>query len=128
MLFSSKDQSRLIVSWKLNHSRLTDVILKRLRMPWLWPEWMFNLLPEGREHARCLEIAHQFTGKVIEDRAKAFQASEIQSKRSAFLGKSPFVSHSVSDSILQIYFSNKCMRNNYHCGIFKKKWIHLCLK
>ena len=90
MPFSSKENSRLIFISKLNRSRLTDVILKRLRMPWLWPDWIFNMLPEGREHARCLNIAHEFTGKVIEDRAKAFQASEFHGKRSAFLGKNFF--------------------------------------
>lgn len=56
-------------------------------MPWMWPELMFKLLPEGREHDRCLNIIHQFTRKVIEDRAQAFRASEIRGKRSAFLGK-----------------------------------------
>ena len=72
---------------RIDSLRLTDVILKRLRMPWLWPEWIFKMLPEGREHERCLKIAHQFTGKVIQDRAQAFQASEIHGKRSALLGK-----------------------------------------
>jgi hypothetical protein len=56
-------------------------------MPWMWPDLLFKLLPEGREHDRCLKTIHQFTGKVIEDRAKAFHASEIHGKRSAFLGK-----------------------------------------
>jgi cytochrome P450 family 4 subfamily V len=67
--------------------RLTDIILKRQRMPWMWPDLIFKLLPEGREHDRCLNIVHQFTKKVIQDRAQAFHASEIHGKRSAFLGK-----------------------------------------
>ncbi|CAF4372376.1 unnamed protein product, partial [Adineta steineri] len=52
--------------------KLTDLILKRQRMPWMWPNFLFNLLPEGREHNRYLNIVHQFTKKVIDDRAKDF--------------------------------------------------------
>jgi len=65
--------------------KLTDIILKRLRMPWLWPKPLFDLLPDGREHSRCLNIVHQFTRKVINDRARAFQADEIHGKRPVFL-------------------------------------------
>jgi hypothetical protein len=71
----------------MNLFRITDIILKRQRMPWMWPDWVFKFLPEGREHERCLNIVHQFTQKVIQDRAQAFQASENRGKRSAFLGK-----------------------------------------
>ncbi|CAF1109070.1 unnamed protein product [Adineta steineri] len=65
--------------------KLTDLILKRQRMPWMWPDFLFNLLPEGREHNRCLNIVHQFTKKVIDDRAQDFHANQIHGKRSAFL-------------------------------------------
>ncbi|CAF4209047.1 unnamed protein product [Adineta steineri] len=65
--------------------KLTDLILKRQRMPWMWPNFLFNLLPEGREHNRCLNIVHQFTKKVIDDRAQDFHANQIHGKRSAFL-------------------------------------------
>ncbi|CAF1068446.1 unnamed protein product [Adineta steineri] len=65
--------------------KLTDLILKRQRMPWMWPDFLFNLLPEGREHNRCLNIVHQFTKKVIHDRAQDFHANQIHGKRSAFL-------------------------------------------
>ena len=56
-------------------------------MPWMWPDLLFKLLPEGREHDRCLNTIHQFTKKVIQDRAEAFHAKDIRGKRSAFLGK-----------------------------------------
>ena len=55
-------------------------------MPWLWPDPIFRLTREGREHERCLEIIHQFTKKVIHERAAAFKADQVRSKRSAFLG------------------------------------------
>ncbi|CAF3997706.1 unnamed protein product [Adineta steineri] len=65
--------------------KLTDLIIKRQRMPWMWPDFLFNLLPEGREHNRCLNIVQQFTKKVIHDRAQDFHANQIHGKRSAFL-------------------------------------------
>ncbi|CAF4343051.1 unnamed protein product, partial [Rotaria sordida] len=71
--------------------KLTDIILKRQRMPWLWPDLLFKLLPEGRDHDRNLNIIHQFTKKVIDDRAQAFRADENRGKRYAFLGNCFFV-------------------------------------
>ncbi|UJR08122.1 hypothetical protein I4U23_012399 [Adineta vaga] len=65
--------------------KLTDIILKRQRMPWMWPDIVFQFLPEGREHDRHLNTVHQFTKKVIDDRARDFHASNIQGKRLAFL-------------------------------------------
>lgn len=55
-------------------------------MPWLWPDFLFALFPEGRAHSRYLKIVQGFTQKVIQDRAQGFQANEIRGKRSAFLG------------------------------------------
>jgi len=66
--------------------KVTDVVLKRQRFPWLWPDFVFYLTREGREHERCLKTIHNFTAKVIEDRAKDFELDRIRSrKRSAFL-------------------------------------------
>ena len=56
-------------------------------MPWLSSDLMFKFLPEGREHDRCLNIIHNFTKKVIDDRAQAYENSQIYGKRSVFLGK-----------------------------------------
>lgn len=76
-------------------------------MPWLWPDLLFKLMPEGREHDRCLNIVHNFTSKVIEDRARDFHADNVRSKRSAFLGKAapPSFAHphpvSLSDLLLK---------------------------
>lgn len=92
---------------------MTDVILKRQRMPWLWSDRLFKLTPEGREHERCLKIIHQFTQKVIADRAEAFQADQVQSKRSAFLGKRSSAAREMIVLVCsQIFFSNKCTKNN----------------
>ena len=60
--------------------------MKRQRMPWLWPDPIFRLTPQGREHERCLQVIHQFTGTIIQERVAVFKAEEVRSKRSAFLG------------------------------------------
>jgi hypothetical protein len=67
--------------------RITAIIVKRQRMPWMWPDWIFKWLPEGREHDRYIKTANRFVEKVIQNRAQAFHANEIQGKHSAFLGR-----------------------------------------
>lgn len=71
--------------------KMSDFITKRQRAPWLWPDWIYNMLQEGKEHSRRLKILHSFTASVIKERAK-FMSSEPDSdsdqgqrKRQAFL-------------------------------------------
>lgn len=44
--------------------RLSDIISRRQRAPWLWPNWLYNLLQEGKEHKYRLKILHTFTRNV----------------------------------------------------------------
>ncbi|KTG35518.1 hypothetical protein cypCar_00012972 [Cyprinus carpio] len=44
--------------------KMSDIITKRQRVPWLWPDWIFNKLEEGKEHYRRLKILHSFTASV----------------------------------------------------------------
>ncbi|XP_022784583.1 cytochrome P450 4V2-like [Stylophora pistillata] len=48
--------------------RITELIQKRQRSPWLWPDIVYFLTPSGREHNHCLQILHGFTNKVIDER------------------------------------------------------------
>lgn len=48
--------------------RITELIQKRQRSPWLWPDIVYFLTPSGREHNHCLKILHGFTNKVIDER------------------------------------------------------------
>lgn len=48
--------------------RITELIQKRQRSPWLWPDIIYFLTPSGREHNYCLQILHSFTNKVIDER------------------------------------------------------------
>lgn len=53
----------LILNLWIN-SRITELIQKRQRSPWLWPDIVYFLTPSGREHNHCLKILHGFTNKV----------------------------------------------------------------
>ena len=37
----------------------------RQRSPWLWNDTLYDFLPSGREHKKCLKVLHDFTNKVI---------------------------------------------------------------
>ena len=45
-------------------SRMSELVQKRQRSPWLWYDALYNLMPSGREHSKCLKILHGFTNKV----------------------------------------------------------------
>eukprot|EP00106_Octopus_bimaculoides_P012607 XP_014780049.1 PREDICTED: cytochrome P450 4V2-like [Octopus bimaculoides] len=49
-------------------NRISDIIIYQSKSPWLWPTFLFNLHPLGREAAKCLKYLHGFTDKMIEER------------------------------------------------------------
>ena len=49
--------------------RITGLIHKRHRSPWLWNDALYSWTPSGREHDKCLQIIHGFTNKVVENPA-----------------------------------------------------------
>ncbi|XP_041950691.1 cytochrome P450 4V2-like [Alosa sapidissima] len=72
--------------------KMSDIVSRRQRAPWLWPDWVYNLLGEGKEHQHCLRILHTFTKNVIKERAEHMTGVESDSepdqggrKRHAFL-------------------------------------------
>ncbi|UJR23874.1 hypothetical protein I4U23_026846 [Adineta vaga] len=62
-------------------TRIGEIINCRMRFPWLWPAFIFNQLPIGREHNRLLKILHDCSRQVIEERLVAFNADEMNCKR-----------------------------------------------
>ena len=38
--------------------------------PWLWPDCVFYLLPQGRRLNRCVQVLHSFTQRVIDQRLR----------------------------------------------------------
>ncbi|CAI9723441.1 cytochrome P450 4V2-like [Octopus vulgaris] len=53
-------------------SRIADLITYQSKSPWLWPQFLFNLHPYGKEAAKCLKYLHDFTDKVIEERSALY--------------------------------------------------------
>ncbi|XP_009081963.1 PREDICTED: cytochrome P450 4V2 [Acanthisitta chloris] len=49
--------------------RMGDLIQQRQKSPWFWPDLVYMLFKEGREHKRNLQILHNFTDKVIAEKA-----------------------------------------------------------
>ncbi|KAJ0033143.1 hypothetical protein NQD34_000250 [Periophthalmus magnuspinnatus] len=70
--------------------RMSDIISRRQRMPWYWPEFLYYSIGDGKEHDKILKVLHSFTYKVINERAENISNSESDSetdgkKRRAFL-------------------------------------------
>ncbi|XP_027632384.1 cytochrome P450 4V2 isoform X2 [Tupaia chinensis] len=56
--------------------RMSDMVHRRMKMPWLWLDLWYHMFKEGREHKRGLKILHTFTNNVIAERAKEMKAEK----------------------------------------------------
>ncbi|CAL8330552.1 unnamed protein product [Merluccius merluccius] len=56
--------------------KMTDIITRRQRMPWFWPDLSYNMFGEGLEHNRRLKTLQSFTSSVIHERADHLRSSE----------------------------------------------------
>ncbi|XP_020016204.1 cytochrome P450 4V2 [Castor canadensis] len=76
--------------------RMSDMIHRRMKMPWLWLDCWYLMIKEGWEHKRRLKILHTFTNNVIAERTNEMMAEEecrsmnrdpapSKNKRKAFL-------------------------------------------
>ncbi|XP_029950371.1 cytochrome P450 4V8 [Salarias fasciatus] len=72
--------------------KMSDIVSRRQRTPWFWPQLVYYTFGEGREHDRTLKVLHSFTSKVIRERAQVMSNTETdseneqgQNKRKAFL-------------------------------------------
>lgn len=61
--------------------------MARMLNPALWPDWIFNLTPYGREQKVVIEKLHKFTRRVIMQRDADFEANSYSAnkRRTAFL-------------------------------------------
>ncbi|XP_072920641.1 cytochrome P450 4V7 [Hemitrygon akajei] len=55
--------------------KMSDLIHRRQKMPWFWPDFAYNAFGEGKEHERVLKILHTFTEKVIAERSEKIENS-----------------------------------------------------
>ncbi|KAM4585096.1 cytochrome P450 4V8 [Odontesthes bonariensis] len=72
--------------------RMSDIVSRRQRTPWFWPDFMYYHFGEGKEHDKTLKILHSFTNRVIRERSENLSYIEAESdsdqivkKRHAFL-------------------------------------------
>ncbi|XP_012580425.1 PREDICTED: cytochrome P450 4V2-like isoform X1 [Condylura cristata] len=75
--------------------RMSDILLRRMKRPWLWLDQIFLMFKDGKEHKRSLMILHNFTNNVIAEKASEMKKDEERSsdhkgaasknKRRAFL-------------------------------------------
>ncbi|XP_007517742.1 cytochrome P450 4V2-like [Erinaceus europaeus] len=56
--------------------RMSDMIHRRMRTPWLWLDFLFLMVKEGWEHKRSLKTLHNFTNNVIAERANELKRNE----------------------------------------------------
>ncbi|XP_075866768.1 cytochrome P450 4V2 isoform X2 [Microcebus murinus] len=56
--------------------RMSDLIFRRMKMPWLWLESWYLMFKEGWEHKKGLKILHTFTNNVIAERANEIKTDE----------------------------------------------------
>ncbi|XP_075786455.1 cytochrome P450 4V2-like isoform X2 [Pelodiscus sinensis] len=56
--------------------KMSDIIQHRQKSPWLWPDFMYSMVHEGREHNRILKILHSFTDSVIAEKSQEIKNHE----------------------------------------------------
>ncbi|XP_043918443.1 cytochrome P450 4V2 [Protopterus annectens] len=78
--------------------RMGELIHRRQKVPWMWPDFIYFSTAEGKQHKNNLKILHSFTDSVIKERTRMMarstelslvpedeNGSEKSSKRKAFL-------------------------------------------
>ncbi|XP_070169371.1 cytochrome P450 4C1-like [Polyergus mexicanus] len=60
--------------------RSSKLIVERFFRPWLWSDWLYNLVPSGRKYNSGLSKIHQFTKEVIRKRKIARQSRNNSAK------------------------------------------------
>lgn len=61
---------------------MSDIILRRLKFPWLHPDIIFNNTSAGKEFNRLVdEVLHKFTKSVIKDRLQEFDGNLNRTKK-----------------------------------------------
>uniref|UniRef100_A0A670IPT6 Cytochrome P450 family 4 subfamily V member 2 n=1 Tax=Podarcis muralis TaxID=64176 RepID=A0A670IPT6_PODMU len=56
--------------------RMSVLIQERQKSPWLWPDFLYHMSRDGREHYRNLKILHSFTDNVIAEKAQELKNQE----------------------------------------------------
>ncbi|XP_051939749.1 cytochrome P450 4V2 [Hippocampus zosterae] len=67
--------------------KMSDIISRRQRAPWFWPDFTYKYFGEGNMHDSTLKLLHSFTYEVIRERAESLKLEDKSKtrKRRAFL-------------------------------------------
>ncbi|XP_049577213.1 cytochrome P450 4V8 [Syngnathus scovelli] len=67
--------------------KMSDIISRRQRAPWFWPDFTYKYFGEGNVHESTLKLLHSFTYEVIRERAESLKKEDESEtrKRRAFL-------------------------------------------
>ncbi|VDM66971.1 unnamed protein product [Strongylus vulgaris] len=77
--------------------RMKVLLQKRQVNPQYYPEFLFNLIGDGKEQARCVKILHDFTGNVIRARkGKADAAGGVDKLLALETEQGSFVKYQLS--------------------------------
>uniref|UniRef100_A0A3Q3VRL8 aromatase n=1 Tax=Mola mola TaxID=94237 RepID=A0A3Q3VRL8_MOLML len=60
--------------------KMSDIISRRQRTPWFWPDILYYYFGEGKEHDKTLKVLHSFTYKVINEKAESISNCESDDK------------------------------------------------
>lgn len=52
-----------------------ELLINRMAHPYLWPDFLYGLMPAGRELARHLKVLHEYTRRTIIERQQALEQS-----------------------------------------------------
>jgi len=71
-----------------------NLVIQRMRSPWLWNNLIFSFTPCGRNMSKCLDTIHGFTQKVIKERKAAInkEPDNIDKSEVDDIGKKPRLS------------------------------------
>ncbi|CAE1329936.1 CYP4V2 [Acanthosepion pharaonis] len=58
--------------------QVCEMIVKRFKSPWMWPNLLFYLFGDGRKFDKYLKIVQGFTKNVIETRQKEYNENEAK--------------------------------------------------
>ncbi|XP_050456470.1 cytochrome P450 4C1-like isoform X1 [Cataglyphis hispanica] len=60
--------------------RTSKLMLDRFIQPWYWMDWLYNMVPSGKEHNSLLNTIHTFTKEVIRKKKIARQSGNDSPK------------------------------------------------
>ena len=61
MSLDKNNQGRCVTIYSIFIPRISELIHRRQKLPWLWPDFIYYNIPPGKQFKRCLKILHNFT-------------------------------------------------------------------